>query len=177
MKINRIIACSFLLCSISFSISAQESKQHAETIHWMSIQEALQLSKTTPKKVFLDVYTNWCGWCKKMDVSTFDDPEVVGYVNAHFYPVKFNAETHDTIQYLDKSYLYKPDYRANELAALFLNGQMSYPTSVYLDEKSNLIGPVPGYLDAKQFLVVIKYFGEDTYKSKKWEDYIRENFK
>ena len=87
------------------------------------------------------------------------------------------AETKDTIVFKDKSYVFKPEYRANEIAAIFLNGQMSYPTSVYLDEKSDPIGPVAGYMTEKQLLPVLKYFAEDLYKTTKWDDYVRENIK
>jgi len=174
---NYLLLFSLLIvCGCSSVLPAQDTKAPNDKIQWLSIQDALRKSKSDPKKIFVDVYTSWCGWCKKMDKSTFEDPAVVSYVNVHFYPVKFDAETRDTISYREKTFSYLPDYKSNELAAVFLNGQMSYPTSVYLDEQSNLIGPVPGFLDANQFLVVVKFFGDDIYKTKKWEDYIRENF-
>ena len=43
----------------------QESK-----IKWISIEEAEKLNKENPKKIMIDVYTDWCGWCKKMDKDT-----------------------------------------------------------------------------------------------------------
>jgi thioredoxin-related protein len=55
-----------------------------------------------------------------------------------------------------------------------LGGQMSYPTSVFFDESLNEITPVPGYQTAEQLLPILKFFGEDIYKTKKWEEYIGE---
>ncbi len=163
-----------LFLNVSWS-HAQEKK--TEGIKWMTIQDAMKQNNQQPKKIFIDMYTSWCGWCKKMDATTFEDAAIVEYMNKHFYSVKFNAETHDTILYKDKAYSFKPEYKANEFAAQMLNGSMSYPTSIYLDENMNEIGPVPGYLTSDQMLPVLKYFGEDIYKTKKWEDYMNETFK
>lgn len=177
MKIHLKRPVFFLaICFISISGFAQESKKKGG-IDWMNFETALKKSSEHPKKMFIDVYTGWCGWCKRMDATTFEDPAVISYMNSHFYAVKMDAETKDTVSYKDKNYVFKPEYKANEIAAYLLNGQMSYPTSVYMDEQSNPIGPVAGYMTEKQLLIVLKYFGEDIYKTKKWEDYLKENFK
>lgn len=73
-------------------------------IKWMSMEEAYNASKVVNKPLFIDVYTSWCGWCKRMDQTTFKDPVVAGYINSFFHPVKFNAETNDTINFLEKTY-------------------------------------------------------------------------
>ncbi|HRH66690.1 MAG TPA: DUF255 domain-containing protein [Bacteroidia bacterium] len=173
--IRILILFVFFLSQSDPAISQDLRKK--DGINWMNFETALDKSSHEPKKIFIDVYTGWCGWCKRMDVTTFEDPTVVAYMNEHFYAVKLDAETKDTIVYKEKSYVYKPEYRANEIAAMLLNGQMSYPTSVYLDEKSNPIGPVAGYMTNEQLLPVMKYFAEDLYKTRKWEDYLKENFK
>ena len=66
-------------------------------IKWYSFEEAYALSKKKPKKMCVDIFTEWCGWCKKMDAETFTNPTIVKYMNAHFYCVKFDAERKDTI--------------------------------------------------------------------------------
>ena len=64
----------------------------AQEIAWMSMDQALLAQQKTPKKIFMDVYTTWCGPCKLLDKNTFSNPDVIAYINEHFYPVKFNAD-------------------------------------------------------------------------------------
>lgn len=176
MKFNLlyILAFSFL---ISISANAQSHKNEEGGIQWMSFPEALAKSKAQPKKIYMDIYTGWCGWCKKMDASTFKDPAIISYMNENFYPVKFDAETHDTIVFKDKKYAFKPEYKANEIAAYLLNGQMGYPTSVYFDEQMNPITAVPGFNTSEQLMPILKYFASDIYKTKKFEDYRKDGDK
>src|ERR1700721_1067191 len=68
-------------------------------IHWVNFDEAVRLNKKHPKKIFIDVFTEWCGWCKKMDATTYTDPEIISYINKNFYPVRLDAETGDTFHF------------------------------------------------------------------------------
>lgn len=152
----------------SFSIQAQD-------INWISWEEAVELSKTDtkPKKIFVDVYTDWCGWCKKMDQNTFQNPEVSKYMQDNFYMVKMDAEGKDPIEYQGKTFKYVPSGRRgyHELAAALLQGKMSYPTVVFLDESLNMLSPVPGYQQVEPFMQIAKYFGDNIYKDKDWQSY------
>ena len=152
----------------SFSIQAQDIK-------WISWEEAVELSKTDakPKKIFVDVYTDWCGWCKKMDQNTFQNPEVSKYMQDNFYMVKMDAEGKDPIEYQGKTFKYVPSGRRgyHELAAALLQGKMSYPTVVFLDESLNMLSPVPGYQQVEPFMQIAKYFGDNIYKDKDWQSY------
>ncbi len=137
----------------------------------MSFEQAVAACQKNPKKIFIDISTVWCGWCKKMDATTFEDSSVVSYMNAHYYAVKLDAETKDTIHFQDKQFVFRSEYKANELALSLLNGQMSYPSFVFMDEQFRLLSPLQGYQTVEQFKPVIKYFGENTYLTVKWEDY------
>lgn len=140
-------------------------------INWLTIDEVQVEMNKKPKKVFIDVYTNWCGWCKVMDKKTFSNPDVIKYMNQNFYAVKFNAETQDSIRFMGKMWGFVPQYRANTLAAELLRGKMSYPTSVILEENFQNPQPIPGYLDVPTIEKVLKYLGENIYKTQKFEDF------
>ncbi|WP_421806788.1 thioredoxin family protein [Flagellimonas sp.] len=147
----------------------------AQDINWISWEEAVQLSQTDaqPKKIFVDVYTDWCGWCKKMDKDTFQNPQVSQYMQNNFYMVKMDAEGKDPIQYQGKTFKFVPSGRRgyHELAAALLQGKMSYPTVVFLDENFNMLSPVPGYQKVEPFMQIAKYFGDNIYKDKDWQSY------
>lgn len=146
-------------------------------VKWMTLEEALEKSKTDKRKIFVDVYTDWCGWCKRMDSTTFMNPVVVQYLNEHYYPVKFNAEQQKEIVYKEKTYQFKKNGARgyHELAAEWLNNRLSYPTVVFLDESQGVIQPLQGYQDATKMEAVLNYFGTDSHKKTPWESY-QKNF-
>ena len=182
MKRVLLLALSTLLVSSAATVTtfAQTGKtkttkskatKAATEINWLSLDEIQARMLKEPRKVYMDVYTDWCGWCKKMDVGTFTNPDVVRYLNANFYAFKFNAERQDTINFQGKKYYYNPDYKCNTLAAELLGGKMGYPTSVFFLENFQNPNPVGGYHDVKEMEMFLTYFGDNTYKHKAWADH------
>ena len=172
------LSITLALCIIT-PASAQQQTQAAPAastakIKWVDFEEAAALNAKKPKKIFLDMYTDWCGWCKKMDQSTFINPVIVNYMNQHFYAVKFNAERKDTVTYKGKDYV-NPNptgqRASHQLAQVVLNGRMSYPSFAFMDEQMNVITVVPGYRKAPEFEAILNFIGSDAYKTKKWEEF------
>lgn len=177
-----ILSSGFLIIlAILFSIPAYTQPQAKEAsatstakIKWLDFEEAAALNAKKPKKIFLDMYTDWCGWCKKMDQSTFVNPVIVNYMNQHFYAVKFNAERKDTIIFKGKEYVNTNptgQRASHQLAQTILNGRMSYPSFAFMDEQMNMITVVPGYRKAPEFEAILNFIGSDAYKTKKWEEF------
>lgn len=142
----------------------------AQEINWVSMNEALELQKKNPKKIMIDVYTNWCGPCKMLDKNTFQNPDVANYVNANYYAVKFNGEGNDVVNYKGKSFNnpnYNPELanRRNSAHTLASYLQISaYPTIVFMDEKAEVIAPIRGYQTPPQLELYLKLFKNDDHK-------------
>lgn len=151
---------------------------NAQEVNWLSWQEAATLATTdeNPKKIFVDVYTDWCGWCKKMDKDTFQNAEVAAYMEANFYMVKLDGEGKDPIEFKGKTYKFVPSGRKgyHEFAAALMQGRLSYPTTIFLDEEMNMLSPVPGYQKPGPFLNIAKYFGDNIYLEKDWKSYAKQ---
>lgn len=185
MKKNLFFLIIFLTCISVYGQTTQTAVQPNVTtnatpgkIQWMSLEQAYNAIKTEPRKILIDVYTGWCGWCKVMDKNTFTDPKVVEYVNKKYYAVKLDAEQKEDIILGEKKYSYVQQGAGgyHEAAAGLLGGKMSYPTIVYLDEKFNMIQPVAGYQDAKQFHQIVTFFGDNFYRNTDWNKFQAETY-
>lgn len=137
----------------------------AEEIKWYTWDEAIELNKKEPRKLFIDLYTDWCGWCKRMDATTFKDPAVVKHINANYYPIKFDAEQKEEVVYNGHTFKFINSGRrgVHELAYSLLDGKLSYPSYVYLTEKVERIYVSKGYKQADQFIEELNYFTEEKY--------------
>lgn len=128
-----------------------------QEIKWLSLQEATKASNANPEKpIFFNVYTSWCGYCKKLDKETFVDPAVVKYVNENYIPVKFNAETKEMVSFLGINFTYIPAAKANYLAYVMTNGRLSYPATVVMDSKGNAEKIILGYKSAENLISDLK---------------------
>ena len=76
-----------LMASVGVGLGQSDAVGRGQ-VRWVSFSEAVELSKKEPRKILIDIYTDWCGWCKKMDATTYGDGAVVEYINRHFYAVK-----------------------------------------------------------------------------------------
>ena len=188
MKKSLLSICSIavvVLCLgaiYSFTIVSKPTTITGKNVEWITFEEAI--AETTkafqegrkPKKMFLDIYTDWCGWCKKMDAETFEQPEIAAYLNKHFYPIKFNAEQKDSIVFAGQTFKYVPNGRRgyHQLAAALLGGKMSYPTVVFAHFNKNnfeLLQRIPGYLNIPTFDMIMHYLAGEHYMTTPWPDY------
>ena len=163
---------------ITASLSAQK-------INWMTMNEALAAQETAPKKIFMDVYTEWCGPCKMLEKNTFSHKKVIEFINENYYAVKFNAEGTQEITYQDFTYT-NPNYQEGRKGrnathffadALKLRG---YPSLVFFQDDGSLIQAIPGYKTPEQLEIYLKMIANNDYKDlttpEAWQEY-QENFK
>jgi thioredoxin-related protein len=131
----------------------------------LRFDEALKTAKKENKKVIVDVYTDWCGWCKKMDREAYSNSEIKKIIEDNFIIVKLDAEGNAKNNYNGKS------YTDAGLAEYF---QVSgYPTTVFLDSEGKIIeftydkyrmSNLPGYYPTDEFKKVLEFIRDEKYK-------------
>ena len=157
-----LFATSLLMWNPIFGQTKNNSVQGG----WRSFNAGLEHAKLSHKKILVDVYTDWCGWCKKMDQEVYRNPKVKEYLAKNFVTVKMNAEAEGMIHYKGKS------YSPSELAAAF--GVTGYPATLFLKEDSDAITLLPGYIEAPMFLHILSFVAENQYEKKQFDQYLKE---
>ncbi|MCB2195034.1 MAG: DUF255 domain-containing protein [Bacteroidetes bacterium] len=160
----------FTLLTIGFTL---ETIAQSSEVKWYTIEEALKLNKKEQRKIFIDVYTDWCGWCKKMEANTFTDPTIAKILNEEYYAVRFDAETKDTINFEGQQFINEGgrSRSPHQLAVALLQGKMSYPSVAYLNENNQLLTAVPGYYTPDRLEPILRFFAEDAFKTQSFEEY------
>jgi len=173
-----MLLSTFVFFTFSFTnITVEETA----AVEWLSWEEAAKLNAENPKKIFVDVYTDWCGWCKVMDKKTFNDPKVAAYLKEYFYSVKLDAESRKAINHMGQSFEFREVEGSKRggihmLAYSLLEGKMSYPTVVTLNEKYERIAISPGYKEAPMMFNELKFAAEEHYKTTNFKAFM-ENLK
>ncbi|WP_370087681.1 thioredoxin family protein [Ekhidna sp.] len=168
MKVLRILFSTVLI----LSLGSWKQPEVAE-VNWLNFEEAIALHEKQPKKLLIDLYTDWCGWCKVMDRNTYSKAEIANYINENFYPVKFNAEQKEPVEFRGHTFNFVAQGRrgVHELAAALTRNKLSYPTTVFMDEELRIIQPVAGYLKPEQMEPILLFIGEDHFKTTPFEDF------
>lgn len=118
-----------LLLGIGLPLAAQPA-QEASKVQWAaSFQAALEQAKAKNRPVFVDVYADWCGWCKRMDLEVFTQDPVAQMLNDHFVPVKVDGD-------------HEPNFSQNYAIE-------GLPTMLVLEADGSEIGRIAGYKTAE----------------------------
>ncbi len=138
-----------------FTTQSFEMAQEA-TLKWEEWNAGYKRGIAENKIILVDAYTEWCGWCKKMDKDTYADPAIIKKINKDFVAIKFNPE-------LDKTYFIdSTSYTGRELHAMLSKEyRTGYPTTYFILPQNNKLFINPGYEAPAQFAETLdKMLGE-----------------
>lgn len=171
---------AILAGSVSYCMAGGKNKNQkpeswendSTAIHWLTMDELQVAMKAKPKKVYMDVYTDWCGWCKRMDATTFSNKQLIKYMNRNFYAVKFNAERTDSVRFMGKMYGFSPQHNAHEIVVEIGQGQVrGYPTSIFMLENFQQPNVISSYLDVPTMEKILRYLAENRNKTQPFPEY------
>ena len=185
----------WLFSALAFSISLSFSPD-TENVNWLTFEEAVKQTRKKPKPIIIDVYTQWCGPCKMMSKNTFNHPIISKYINENFYPVKFDAETYDTVKLTvmvpdtarregktisigekPQTYTFVNPFpkgtprSSHQFASSILDGKLAYPSIVFLNPKIQRLEIKLGYHTAEQFEPILNYYGSGSYEKMSYNDF------
>ncbi len=128
---------------------------------WLSFDAGLREARKSNKKILIDVYTDWCGWCKKMDKEVFAHAKIAPFLSDQYVLIKLNAESPAKVEYKDT--------KSTEMGIARDFGVTGYPTFIFLEPNGDLITSLPGFVKAEDFYPVLKYVAESKYKTVEWQ--------
>lgn len=120
-------------------------------INWITFEQLQDSMKVKPKRVFIKIYTDWCGPCKLMDKKVLSKSRITEPLSRYYYSIAFNAEQTASIKFKDSTFTFNPKLGPGTHNLAYHLGKdaehMYYPTIVILDEKLEMLYHYPGYMN------------------------------
>jgi len=157
----RILARPFLPLLLLLALAPA-----ARAVEWKKWDAGLSSAAASRRPVVVDVYTDWCRWCRQMDREVYGRPDVSRYLAEKFVAVKLNAESAEPVSYRGRS------LTARSLASSF--DVSGYPTTIFLTSDGDHLANVPGYVEPGRFLLLLRYVGDGHMdRGVKWDEYVK----
>lgn len=165
-KVLTLAVLVFFISSLNvFSQKPTSTKDNPSTINWQRYDQGLEQAKKEKKKLMVFFYTDWCGWCKRMNSSTYTDEEVKKLLAKDFVSIKVNGDSQNMIS-VDSAKITE-----KQLTSRYVT--RGFPTLCFLESNAEKIFCQAGYLDARQLSPVLGYLGDDWYKKLSFDEYLK----
>jgi len=125
-------------------------------ITWLGYDEGLAKAKAEDKHMFVNFTTSWCGYCKKMNRSTFVDGEIVTMMDSNFVAVMVDGDSKFRLD-IEGYQISERDLTRSEF------GVGSYPTYFFLKPDGGKLGALRGYKGKDQLMKYLAFVAERQY--------------
>jgi thioredoxin-related protein len=127
-----------------------------DTIDWKSFEAVENDVKENPRMIFIEVYTDWCKWCKKLDNEVLTDSTIIGLLNENYYALRLNGEEKKSIRFFNQEFRYHPITKTHELARALLGEDLSYPAIVILNTSYEIEKIIGGFQTKEELTTILK---------------------
>ncbi len=139
-------------------------------MQWQNVEQTSQQYQIEKKPIIIDLYTDWCHYCRVMDTTIYASDSVSNYISQHFYAAKLNAEDKKELVWMGKKYKYVPKYKVHELAIELTKGSLVYPTTIIIPPTGEPL-IVGGARPMYEFESYLKYYGSGAYQTKTYQEF------
>lgn len=154
MRRSRPLVVAVVFAALALLPSAAPAAE--KRLAWRGWDEGLAAAKSSGRHVLVDVYTDWCGWCRRMDRDVYARPDVRAYLEQHYVIIKLDAESAAPASYRGRK------HTQQSIAAEF--GVTGYPTTLFLKPGGDHLVKAPGYLPPERFLLILRYVAEGHFE-------------
>lgn len=166
MKIPSLLLAALLITApAAFAQERPSIVVAAEGVDWLPFEEAVEKAQLEGKKIMIDVFAPWCGYCRRMHVETYADDQIQDYLSERFIATRVNADSSD-----DTYNLHGQTLTGIELG--YHLGARGFPTTVFLSDEAQYLAPLPGFVAGADFLKVLRYIGTDAYETQDFETFL-----
>lgn len=139
--------------------NAPVAKSTAGTaVRWVPLENGLKSAETSKKYLFVSVYTDWCGYCRKLEATTYKAPPVIAELDKHFESVKLNAESDELVTWKGKK------ITARALTALW--GVEGFPTLLFINRHGEIVGSFNSYVEPDMMVKLLTYISSGARERK-----------
>jgi thioredoxin-related protein len=164
---KKIAIISFALVFVF--LSAFRNKK-TNNMQWQNVEQISQQWQTEKKPILIDLYTDWCHYCKVMEETIYASDSVSNYIRQHFYAAKLNAEDKKELVWMGKKYKYVPKYKVHELAIELTKGSLVYPTTIIIPPTGEPL-IVGGARPLNEMESYLKYYGSGENQTKTYAEF------
>lgn len=111
------------------------------SINWYTPNVGIPLAKSTNKQFMIYYHTDWCGYCKRMEKTVFNDTSI--HLDTNMIPISINCDRNDTITVKGKVRTYREF--CNEM------GVHAYPAFKWFSPKGKTTKSYIGAMNLREF--------------------------
>jgi thioredoxin-related protein len=133
-------------------------------ITWLKYDNAIEEAKKRKKHIIVDFTTTWCGWCKKMQATTYQDTQVVNTINRDFVAAEVDGDSYNVLKLKDGDVTEKGITQQYQVRG--------YPTTWFLDPDGNKIAPAPGYIESSAMMLILNFVRTNSNEKMSFKEYV-----